>query len=273
MERGLAGMSLEGSEILASIEAVQAAGYDVIELRLAPVEAFLAQGHSIEELAAVFENVPIRPHVLCAVLDIEIPEGPQRRELIAYYRRVCETAAGIGCRNVQVVSGATFAGASWATIRRETGRGLREMADIGAEYGVAPIYEPIAWWPVRTAAQSVEVIEEAGRDNVGLLMDSFHIFAGEDDLESIRKLDPALMPSVHLGDCTARKADVWSDLERAPMPGDGIVPLKTIMAAIMATGYDGAISDEVWPEPYSDWDRTRLFSTLKAKGDAILTGL
>lgn len=273
MKRGVAGMSLEGSELFGSIDAVEKAGYDVIELRLAPVESFLRGGHTVKELADKFESVSIRPHAMCAILDIEIPDSPRRKQLIASYRQVCQVAAGIGCPNIQMVSGRTFADSPWETIRRETAAGLREMADIAAEYGLTALYEPIAWWPVWSASQSLEVIAETGRDNVGILIDSFHIFAGEDNLEFIRKLDPEMMPTVHLGDCVAKQGQVWSDNERWPMPGDGIAPLKEIMEAILATGYDGVISDEIWPGVYSDWDWTKLFKTLKEKGDMVLASV
>lgn len=273
MKRGVAGMSLEGSDFMASVDAIDKAGYDVIEMSLDPIRSFLKEGHTIKEMADKLASVSCRLHVVCAILDIEIPEGPKRKDLIASYHEVCEIAAGIGCPHIQMVSGATFAGSPWETIRKETARGLREMADIAGEYGVRALYEPIAWWPVKTAAQAVEVVDEAGRDNVGILIDTFHIFASEDDLDSIRELDPERMPTVHLGDCMPRKGDVWSDLEREPMPGDGIIPLKDILEAILASGYDGAFSDEIWPHPYSDRDRTELFETLKEKGDAALATL
>ena len=273
MERGIIGMALEPTDLFTSIEVAEAAGYDVLELRVNMVVPFLDQGHTVEELAAKFESVSLRPHVLSAIENIDLPVGPERKGLTDLYRRMCEVAQAIGCPSVQVVSGATFDGLPWPTIRKETARGLREMADIGAEYGITVVYEQIAWMPVRSLEQALEVIEEADRPNVGILVDTFQIFAGGGELETISNLDPAMIPTVHLADTGPRRLDAWSDDDRYAMPGDGIVPLRKLMRAILDTGYDGAITDEIYSGRYTSWSRLRIAKTLKVKGDAILASL
>ena len=82
-----------------------------------------------------------------------------------------------------------------------------------------------------------------------------------------------MIRSVHLGDSAPQESDVWSDDDRYKMPGDGIVPLREIMRAILDSGYDGVVSDEIWSERYADWSRLRIAETLKAKGDAVLASL
>ena len=150
---------------------------------------------------------------------------------------------------------------------------MQEMADIAAEYGLTIAYEPLAWMPVRSLEQALEVIDEAGRPNVGILVDTFQVFAGGGDLETIRKLDPKMIPTVHLGDTAPQKFHVWSDDDRYTMPGDGIVPLRKIMRAILDTGYDGVVTDEISPKRYSYWSRLRVAETLKSKGDAVLASI
>jgi len=158
MERGLIGMALEPTDLITSIEVAEAAGYEAVEFRINMVEPFLAQGHTVDELMDKFESVSVRPHVLSAVENIDMPEGPERRDMIAGYRRMCQVARAVGCPSIQVVSGATFAREPWPTIRRETARGLREMADVAAEYDITVVYEPLAWMPVHSLEQSMEVI-------------------------------------------------------------------------------------------------------------------
>ena len=149
----------------------------------------------------------------------------------------------------------------------------REVADIAAEYDLRVSYEPLAWRTVWSVNQGLEVIEEADRPNVGLLVDAFHAFAGGDDLEAIRKLDPEIITTFHMGDAGPRQGDQWSDDDRTVMPGEGIVPAREIAQAVLDTGYDGLISDEVFPTLFSDWSAERIAKTLKAGVDAILASL
>jgi sugar phosphate isomerase/epimerase len=273
MERGIIGMALEPTDLITTIEVADEADYDVLELRVDMVVPYLAQGHTVEALVDKFESVPLRPHVLSAIEDIDMPEGPERREMIALYRRMCEVAQAIQCPSIQVVSGAWFADSPWPTIRQETARGLREMAEIGAEYGIFVLYEPLAWMPVRSLEQTLDVIDETDHPNVGPLVDTFQIFAGGGEMETIRGLDPETIFSVHLADTGPKQLDEWADEDRYPMPGEGIVPVRELMAAILSTGYDGVICDEIWSGRYTTWSRLRIAKTLKAKGDAILASL
>ena len=270
MKRGITALALEPTDLITSIEVAEEVGYDAIELRTSMIAAFLAQGHSTEELLARFESVSVRPNLIGAITDIDMPEGPERDELVAFFSSMCEVTRAIGCPGIQVVSGTAFSRSPWPTIRKETAKGLREIADIAAEYKLNVAYEPLAWMPVKTLAQVLEVVDEAGCSNVGLLVDTFQIFAGGDDLETIRKLDPKMIPTVHLGDTAPRQRDVWSDYDRYTMPGDGIVPLRDIMKAILETGYDDVVTDEIWSARYTYWSRLRIAEALKAKGDTVL---
>ena len=270
MQRGIAGMALLQHDLLTGIEAADAAGYELLELWAPTVTDFLDAGHTVSEIEAKFKSVSIRPNSLVSVDDIELPEGPKRKPVVEFCRRLCGIGQVLGCGYVQMVSGVAHAGMPWTTIRKETARGLRELADIAAEYGLVVSYEPLAWRLVRTVNQGLEVIQEAGRPNIGLLVDGFHAFAGGDDLEAIRALDPKIISNFHLGDAGPRKRAEWSDDDRTVMPGDGIVPLKEITGAVLDTGYDGLVSDEVFPTLFSDWSPRRIAATLKAKADAVL---
>ena len=273
MLRGINGSCLMPADLGTAIDAVAAAGYDVLEVAAAMLDEFLAQGHTTAELVAKLDGVSLRIHSIDSVEDIDTPEGVERERLIAYCHHICGVAEAIGCPHVQMVSGTSFADATWPRIRGETARGLREMADIAAEYGRVVVYEPLAWVPVRSLEQALEVIDEAGRPNVGVLVDTFQVYAGGGELDTIRRLDPGMMPTVHLADTAPRAGDEWSDDDRYAMPGDGIVPMWEIMRAVLDTGYDGVITDEISFQRYADWDRLRVARTLKGKGDAVLASL
>ncbi len=273
MRRGLTGLTLIPTDLVTSIEVTSGAGYDVLEFWAPRVAAFLDEGHTVEEIAAKLKTVSSQPHSIVSIEEIDVPEGAKRKELIAFCRRMCQVAQAIGCPNIQMESGPAFEGSPWPTIRKEAARGLQDMADITAEYGLTVAFEPLAWMPLKSLEQALEVIDEAGRPNVGILVDTFMVYAGGGKLDTIRNLDPKTISTVHLGDTAPKEGEVWSDDSRYTMAGDGIVPIRDIMMAILDTGYDGVLTDEMSSKRYSSWDRARIAKEVKAKGDAILSSL
>ena len=273
MKRGINGMAVIPTDLFTSIEVADSAGYDVLGLWAPRIEAFLNQGHTTDDLVSKFDSVSIRPGSIIAIENVDIPDGVERTESIAQCRRICEVAQAIGCPYIQMVAGSLYHRMAWPTIRSETARGLREMADVVGEYGLTVEFEPLAWMPVRSLEQAIEVVQEADRPNIAVIVDTFQAYAGGGELDTIRSLSPASISSAHLGDAAPRKLDVWSDDDRQLMPGDGIAPLSEIMGAILETGYDGTIVDEISPAAYRQWSRRQIAETLKAKGDAVLASL
>jgi len=97
-------MLLEPTDLFTSIEV--AAGYDVLESDMrTSVSQFLGQAHTVEELAAQFESVSLRPNVISVSKDIDISPFLERDELVEFSRRTCEVAQAITCPNIGVVSG------------------------------------------------------------------------------------------------------------------------------------------------------------------------
>jgi sugar phosphate isomerase/epimerase len=114
------------------------------------------------------------------------------------------------------------------------------------------------------------VIDAAERENIGLNVDTFHIWAGGTPWEEVTRLDPGKIVVVHLSDATPRQGEEWSDLDRGVFPGDGIIPLKEGIAAIRSTGYDGTWAIEMISHYYWEWDPFILACEAKSRAEALL---
>ncbi len=268
MRRGLHGLALIPSDILTDIEVARAAGYEVAELYAPNLARYLDHGHSAEELGRQFGS--LQPHLIAAVENVDLPESSARDLVVAFTRRMCQAAKIIGCPYLQMVSSRFWESQTWSVIRRETGRGLRELAGVCAEYDVRIAYEPLAWLPVHSLEQALEVIGEAAHPNIAMVVDTFHIFAGGGRDDTIRNLDPRVIATIHLSDAGLPRFDQWSDDERYPMPGDGVIPLRRLVNMILETGYDGVITDEMSSNRYAYLSRLRFAVDLKARGDSII---
>ena len=106
--------------------------------------------------------------------------------------------------------------------------------------------------------------------NVGLCLDTFHLWTGGTPWDEVAALDRRLVAVAHLSDVTPRKGDEWSDDDRDVLPGDGILPLQEGIQAIRATGYDDLWCVEMMGAYHWEWDPFVLAQELKDRADRLL---
>ena len=120
---------------------------------------------------------------------------------------------------------------------------LKECAETAAKANVRIVLEPINRYEttlINSARNGLAVIEQVGADNVGLLLDTFHMNIEEPDLnESIRLAAPRLF-HFHVAD-----SNRW-------YPGAGHIDFPGIIATLRQVGYAGYLSVEAMPMPDAD---------------------
>jgi 2-keto-myo-inositol isomerase len=115
---------------------------------------------------------------------------------------------------------------------------------------------------------AAEIVRETARDNVGLVIDSFHFYAGGSKLQMIEKLDPNLIYIFHINDAENLPRAELEDRHRL-LPGLGILPLREMMAAFRKIGYDGVASVEIFRPEYWERDPFELAREAKAAAERI----
>jgi sugar phosphate isomerase/epimerase len=256
------------TNVVTDIRVAKEAGYDAIEIYIPKLVRYLDAGYQAEELLPALGS--LRPAMLNSFLHIERQEPEARRMLREQCERLCAVAKTLCCPALQVIALNSLRGEPWPEIRTKTGQSLAELADIAAPFGVRLALEPVSFAPLHTLAQALEVLEVAGRDNVGLCVDTFHLWTGGTPWDEVAALDPLLIVVAHIGDVTPRKGEEWSDADRDVLPGDGILPLKEGIAAIRATGYDGLWSVELLGAYHWEWDPVVLARELKRHAEFFL---
>ncbi|MCZ8261497.1 MAG: TIM barrel protein [Beijerinckiaceae bacterium] len=127
-----------------------------------------------------------------------------------------------------------------------------ELGDRAARRGMRVGYEALAWAPlIHDYRDAWEVVRRAGRENVGLVLDSFHIQSRQLDLSPIRAIPGDRIFLVQLADAPKLQMDYlsWSRHWRC-MPGQGDFDLSGFMDALAATGYDGYLSLEIFNDRF-----------------------
>jgi D-psicose/D-tagatose/L-ribulose 3-epimerase len=116
--------------------------------------------------------------------------------------------------------------------RQRAAAGLRQAASYARDCGVKLAIEPLNRFEtdmINTTAQGLELIEEVGAPNLGLLLDTFHMHLEEkDSAAAIRLAGPRLF-HFHA-----------SENDRG-VPGSGQVHWPKVAAALKAIDYQGAV--------------------------------
>jgi 2-keto-myo-inositol isomerase len=116
---------------------------------------------------------------------------------------------------------------------------------------------------------ATEIVRETARDNVGLVIDSFHFYAGGSNVEMIEKLDPRLIYIFHINDAEDRPRAQLEDRHRL-LPGLGILPLREMMTAFRKIGYDDVASVEIFRPEYWERDPLQLARDAKVAAERIV---
>lgn len=127
---------------------------------------------------------------------------------------------------------------------------LRQLADAAGSYGVRVAYEALAWGRhVNDYHHAWKIVAAADHPLLGICLDSFHILSQGDDLSAIADIPATKIFFVQLADAPCMQLDVrqWSRHHRC-FPGQGSFDLPRFLGAVLAAGYDGPLSLEVFSD-------------------------
>ncbi|GAA1753143.1 bifunctional sugar phosphate isomerase/epimerase/4-hydroxyphenylpyruvate dioxygenase family protein [Streptomonospora arabica] len=136
---------------------------------------------------------------------------------------------------------------------------LRHLAEAAAPYGVRIAYEALAWGRrVDTYEHSWRLVAEADHPSLGVCLDSFHILSKGGDPAGIRAIPGAKIFFLQLADAPYMAMDLlqWSRHYRC-FPGQGAFDLTGFTRHVLAAGYTGPLSLEVFNDVFRAADPHR----------------
>ncbi len=267
MQLGFNGATTMTSPLLLDVEIASNAGFDVIEITATKLDQFL-HDEPLEEMHETLEDAGLQVHAINSIEKINLNDSAGRAQVLARTWQLSEYARALGCPWIVVVPGPAPAGMDWNAIRDDTVNSLRGMSDVAATFDVKLAFEFLGflWCSVRTVAQSWEIVQAVDRANVGFVIDTCHFYAGDSTLASIRAVDEKKFAIFHINDVEPMPKEKIEDANRL-FPGDGVIPLKEIIDAVRATGFDGVASIEIFRPEY--WQRDPFAVALEAKEKAL----
>lgn len=224
--------------------AIAQAGFRAVEIFEEDLAGF--QG-TPRELKALAEDLGLRIVALQPLRDYEAMPEPYRGRNRDRAQRWLDLVGELGVELTYVCSNTSPLALD--DPERATAD-LFELAELAASRGIRVGYEALAWGQhVRDWPQAWEIVRRADHPHLGLVLDSFHCFVRQNPIEPIAGLPGERIFLVQLSDAPNLLMDplALSRHHRA-MPGQGDWPMEAFLRAVLATGYRGPISLEIFNE-------------------------
>ena len=273
MKFSIATVSLGGS-LVEKLSAIAKAGFEGVEIFEADV---LAHEASPREIGDIVRDYGLDIVAFQPFRDFEGMPEPQRSRGLERARRKFELMAELGAHRVLVCS--NVSPASLGGIDR-CAEDLQAMGEIAQSFGIEVGFEALAWGRhVSDYRHAWEIVRRADHPSVGLILDSWHTLARGHPCDPIRSIPADRMTFVQLADAPRMDMDLlqWSRHFRN-FPGQGDLPVGDFLEAVLATGYDGWLSLEIFNDRFrmaspqriaEDGERSLIWLMDRAKPGAI----
>ncbi len=270
MKIALNGATTMHADLATDIKAAGAAGFDLIEIWAAKLREFL-KSNSVADLKNLINENNLEPYSINSIEHITFRNAEDYQKIKAETEELSRIAAEIGCPYIVVVPGKLPENAAKAEIMEESVRVLNELADIAEKYNVGLAFEFLGQTDcsVQTLDFCREIVEKVNRKNVGLVIDTFHFYAGNSTLEAIETLDPDKLFIFHINDAEKLPKEELTDAHRL-YPGTGILPIKEIKEKFDKIGYDRMVSIEIFRPEYWNEDPFEVAQKAKAATEKVL---
>ncbi|EFL36097.1 sugar phosphate isomerase/epimerase [Streptomyces viridochromogenes DSM 40736] len=245
MRTSIATVSLSGS-LTEKLTAAARAGFDGVEIF---ENDLLACPLTPEEIRARCADLGLTVDLFQPMRDVEaVPEDEFARNL-RRARHKFELMRRLGADTVLVCSSVSPRAVDDDALAAEQ---LSRLADLARDSGVRVAYEALAWGRhVSTYDHAWRIVESADHPALGTCLDSFHILSRGSDPKGIEDIPGEKIFFLQLADAPLLAMDVlqWSRHYRC-FPGQGGFDVAGLLRHVLATGYDGPLSLEVFNDVF-----------------------
>jgi 4-hydroxyphenylpyruvate dioxygenase len=228
------------------LRAIAAAGFQTVEIFEADLLSFNGSPRDVGKLC---RDLGLEICAFQPFRDFEgMPEPQRARNFLRAERKFdlmheLETDLLLICSNISpaAVGGIDRAAADF-----------HELGELAAKRGLRVGFEALAWGRhVNDYRDAWEIVRRANHKSIGVILDSFHALAPGFPVNAIQSIPADKIFLVQLADAPKLGLDVlsWSRHFRC-FPGQGDLPVGEFMMSVLATGYDGPWSLEIFNDQF-----------------------
>lgn len=236
----------------ARLQAMRNAGFEQVMLS---ARDLVGHPDGVDAAIAAVKNSGLRSTGFQVLRDFEGLSGHLHEYKIDIARSMIEMCAALGSK-VLLACSSTSKHAS--TNMDDIARDLKKLAMLALPFGINVAYEALSWGrTVNEFPQSWDAVCLADMPNLGIGIDSFHIFAAKTSLDAVEELDADKIFLVQLSDFMWQEAPTFEERMTTArtfrvFPGEGVHSdaLADLVMRLEAIGYRGDYSFEVFNDDY-----------------------
>lgn len=240
--------------LIEEMEIAAKAGYSGLEPWVNELQEYANNGGSLSDLKKRATDLGLTIENAIAFADWANDDDAKRAQGVEEWQRNAEIVAAIGGRRIAAPPNAGY---EIALDLRAVADRYRHILALGREIGVVPQLE--MWGSSKTMSRMSELsyvlIETAQPDACGLL-DAYHIYRGGSDFAGLRFFNGANLHVFHVNDYPADPPREKLSSPDRVYPGNGICPLVTMLRDLVAIGFRGMLSLELFNQEY--WKQDAL---------------
>ena len=248
---GMDTITMAGS-LEAKLAAMKAAGFSQVMLM---ARDLVSHPGGVPAAVQAVNDSGLRPTGFQVLRDFEGLSGHLHHYKVDIARAMLEMCATTGSKVLLACS---------STSRHATdnlddiARDLRKLAMMAIPLGIKVAYEGLSWGRhINEFTTAWDVICRADCPNLGIGLDSFHIFAAKTELDAIEDLDPSKIFLVQLSDFMWHETPTFEERMTTArtfrvFPGEGVhsAELADLVLRLDRIGYRGDYSFEVFNDDY-----------------------
>src|SRR5699024_7617023 len=176
----------------------------------------------------------VKPYAINAIEFFNLKTTKEEEEKVFQETEYwCKIAKTIGCPYVIAVPSEMNKEMKESEIKRDTIEMLLQMSNIASEYNVNLALEFIGFnsFYIRNLSLANEIVEEINRDNIGLVIDTYHFYLGNSSLESIEQVNKNNIFIFHINDAENLPKENLIYVNKIFL-GLGVIPLIQIRASL-----------------------------------------
>ena len=245
MKTSVATVCLSGG-LSEKLEAIAAAGFRGVEIF---ENDLLSYNGAPADVAREVADLGLKVVTFQPFRDFEGMPDEQRTRTFDRAERKFDLMQEIGCNMLMVcsnVSPESLGGIDHAAAD------FRQLGERAAKRGLRVGFEALAWGRhINDYRDAWEVVRRTDHPAIGLVLDTFHIYARKTELKSLNAIPGDRIFLVQLADAPWLDMDPlsWSRHFRC-FPGQGDMPIVEFMQAVLTTGYDGEFSLEIFNDQF-----------------------
>ena len=252
LRKGLATVCLSGT-LEDKLAAAAAAGFHGVEIFENDLVTSSTPPAGVARIAA---DLGLSIDLYQPFRDFEAVPEPQLRDNLRRAERKFDVMEQLGTDMMLVCSSLSPDGVDDDGLAADQ---LTELAERAGRRGLRVAYEALAWGRhVSTWDHSWRIVQRSGHPALGICLDSFHILSRSADASGVEEIPGEKIFFVQLADAPRLSMDVlqWSRHHRL-FPGQGAFDLVAFVSAVLAAGYRGPMSLEVFNDVFRQADPWR----------------